>query len=104
MNSLIERHIVELQSICEKLQVRQLYAFGSATSDQFTDESDLDFLLSFIDGISTDDYTDNYFELHKRLEELFNREIDLLTERSLSNPIFVEQVNNSKQLVYGRKD
>ena len=100
MNPIINDHIEELEIICKDLQVKHLYAFGSATSDHFTEESDLDFLLSFIDGISADDYTDNYFELRLKLHELFDREIDLVTERSLSNPIFIEQVNNSKRLVY----
>jgi hypothetical protein len=102
VNSIIENHIAELQSICEKLQVQRLYAFGSSTSDHFTEQSDMDFLLSFIDGIPMDDYTDNYFELHIKLQELFDREIDLVTERSLSNPIFIAQVNTSKRLVYER--
>jgi uncharacterized protein len=31
---------------------------------------------------------------------LFNREIDVITERSLSNPYFIESVNKSKVLIY----
>jgi hypothetical protein len=102
MNALLENHKAELYKICEFLQVQKLYIFGSSTSNHFTDESDMDFLLSFIDGISMDDYTDNYFELHIKLHELFDREIDLVTVRSLSNPIFIAQVNTSKRLVYER--
>lgn len=101
MNPLIENHIKEIERLCKDLQVKQLYAFGSATSDHFTENSDLDFLISFIEEISADEYTDNYFALHYKLQELFDREIDLVTERSLSNPIFIEQVNISKRLVYG---
>jgi predicted nucleotidyltransferase len=63
------------------------------------DKSDIDILISFKD-ISIEKYTDNYFELHYKLEELFNRKIDLLTENSLSNPYFIESIEETKQLLY----
>lgn len=76
-----------------------MYLFGSACSGRFGDDSDIDILISFKD-ISAEKYTDNYFELHYKLEELFNRKIDLVTEKSLSNPYFIESVEETKQLVY----
>lgn len=76
-----------------------MYAFGSVCSDQFTEDSDIDFLISF-ENISFEQYTDNYFELHYKLQELFNRKIDLITENSLSNPYFIKGVDQSKQLIY----
>ena len=47
-----------------------------------------------------DKYTDNYFELHYHLQDLFNRKIDLITENSLSNPYFIESLEETKQLLY----
>lgn len=67
--------------------------------ESFNDKSDIDILISFKD-ISIEKYTDNYFELHYKLEELFNRKIDLLTENSLSNPYFIESIEETKQLLY----
>ncbi|RZL31341.1 MAG: nucleotidyltransferase domain-containing protein, partial [Pedobacter sp.] len=32
---------------------------------------------------------------------LFDREIDLVTENSLSNPYFINEIEQSKQLIYG---
>jgi predicted nucleotidyltransferase len=76
-----------------------MYVFGSICSDKFNEKSDIDILISFKD-ISIEKYTDNYFELHYRLEELLNRKIDLLTENSLSNPYFIEEIEETKQLLY----
>ncbi|MFN7119643.1 MAG: nucleotidyltransferase domain-containing protein [Saprospiraceae bacterium] len=59
----------------------------------------MDLLISFKD-ISIEEYTDNYFELHYKLQELFQRDIDLLTENSLSNPFFIKQIEETKQLLY----
>ena len=76
-----------------------MYVFGSAVSGNFTESSDIDILISFKE-ISFDQYTDNYFDLHRELEHLFNRKVDLLTERSLSNPIFIHSIEKTKQLLY----
>ena len=62
-------------------------------------KSDVDILISF-DNLSIEQYTDNYFDLHYKLESLFNRKIDLLTERSLSNPYFIKALEQTKKLVY----
>ena len=35
------------------------------------------------------------------LKKLFNREIDLVEEQTLKNPILIKSINQSKQLIYG---
>ena len=37
----------------------------------------------------------------EKLESLFGREVDLLEEQTLKNPILIESINKSKELVYG---
>jgi predicted nucleotidyltransferase len=76
-----------------------MYVFGSAVTSDFNESSDIDILISFKD-IPYDKYTDNYFELHEKLQELFSRKVDLVTERSLSNPYFIESLERTKQLLY----
>jgi len=90
----------DLKEICKDLKVKRLYAFGSVVSDEFREDSDIDFLISFPDNLSVEEYTENYFALHYKLRELFNREIDIVTERSLSNPFFIEKINATKELIY----
>lgn len=99
MQGLIKNKLFELQALCEKYDVRTMYVFGSACTNKFTDKSDIDILISFKD-ISIEKYTDNYFDLHNQLEKLFNRKVDLLTDNSLSNPYFIESIEETKQLLY----
>ena len=99
MIKIIEDNIDVLRELCQTYDVKTMYVFGSVCTDDFKDDSDIDILISFKD-ISIEKYTDNYFELHYRLEELFNRKIELLTENSLSNPYFIESVEETKQLLY----
>jgi predicted nucleotidyltransferase len=99
MVKVLEDKIQALRELCIRYDVKKLYLFGSVCTDKFTNDSDIDILISFKD-ISIEKYTDNYFALHYKLEELFTRKIDLITEKSLSNPYFIESVEETKQLVY----
>jgi len=99
MNKVITDKLNELKSLCKKYDVKTMHVFGSACSAHFNDQSDIDFLISF-KNIPFDQYTDNYFELHYKLQDLFGRNIDLLTDKSLSNPYFIQSVNNTKKLIY----
>jgi hypothetical protein len=99
MNIILEQNIDKIKEYCSQLGIKELYAFGSSVQGNFTNESDLDFLISFKD-LSFKDYTDNYFKLHDLLEELFGRPVDLITDRSLSNPYFIKDVEKTKELIY----
>jgi hypothetical protein len=100
MQQILEIRKKELIAICQALKIKRLYAFGSVVSENFRDDSDIDFLISFADNLTIDEYTNNYFTLHYKLRDLFKREIDIVTERTLSNPYFIESINESKQLIY----
>lgn len=99
MIRIIEDKIQDIRDLCRLYDVKTLYLFGSVCTDKFDDNSDIDLLISFKD-IPAVKYTDNYFDLHYRLEDLFNRKIDLVTENSLFNPFFIESIEETKQLLY----
>ena len=86
MQKILENNLENLKSICLSLGVNRLYVFGSVVSNSFREDSDIDFLISFTDSLSIEQYTENYFALQYKLRDLFNREIDIVTERTLSNP------------------
>jgi len=101
MNTIITKNIDKIKEYCKTYKVKELYAVGSVVSDNFTDESDIDLLIEF-EPISIDQYTDNYFILHKLFKKIFNREIDLITNKSLSNPFFIKSIENTKELLYAK--
>ncbi|ASB48412.1 nucleotidyltransferase family protein [Alkalitalea saponilacus] len=100
MNAILDNKKADIIRLCRQLKIKRLYAFGSVVSGDFREDSDIDFLISFLDNITFEEYADNYFTLHYKLREIFNREIDIVTERSLSNPYFIESVNETKSLIY----
>ena len=99
MNRIVTDKIDELRKLCLVFNVKSMYVFGSVCTDKFNENSDIDILISF-DDLTIEQYTDNYFELHYKLQDLFGRDIDLLTERSLSNPYFIQGLEKTKQLIY----
>jgi predicted nucleotidyltransferase len=66
----------------------------------FNNRSDIDFLVKFKD-IDLSTYFDNYMNFKSNLENLFGREVDLVEEQTLKNPILINSINKSKELVYG---
>ncbi len=92
-----------LNELCIKYNISTLYLFGSATSNRFTKNSDLDFLVTFGD-IPLIDYADYFFDFMHDLESLYNRRIDLLTEKSLTNPYLIDSINKNKQLIYDKRN
>ncbi len=89
MRALLKNNKEAIKQICCMYGVKKLYAFDSVMSKKFDSNSDIDFLISFSDDLSIEDYTNNYFSLHYKLRELLQRELDLITERSLSNSYFI---------------
>lgn len=81
-------------------KIKSAYAFGSAVGDKFNDESDIDFLINFEEGLQPLETGEIWWKLHDDLRNVFNREIDLLIENSLKNPYFIEEINEKKELIY----
>ena len=99
MNPIIHDRIDEITKICRTYKVKSLYSFGSVNRGSFKNESDIDLLISFQD-ISVEEYTNNYFDLHRIFENLFQRQVDLITTNSLSNPYLIKSVDQTKSLIY----
>lgn len=59
----------------------------------------IDLLISF-NPIDFGDYADTYFGLADQFENMFQRPVYLVTEKSLSNPYFIDLVNQTKTLLY----
>jgi len=100
MNSILKNQLGTIRSLCERYRVKTLYVFGSVLTPNFDTHSDIDLLVDFLDQDALQ-YTSNYFQFKFELEKLFNRKIDLLEERALKNPYFIENINQKKQLLYG---
>ncbi|MFO7923818.1 MAG: nucleotidyltransferase domain-containing protein [Bacteroidales bacterium] len=97
--TIVDKNIDKIRALCDKHKVARLFVFGSVLTDNFNKSSDIDLLVDF-SGVDLYDYADNYFDLKKSLEDLLNRQIDLLEEKALKNPYLKETIDSSKKLIY----
>ena len=96
----MQNHIEKLNSLCVQYNVEKMYLFGSALNANFNTESDIDLLVKF-EPIELALYFDNYINFKQNLESLFGRDVDLVEEQTLKNPILIQSINKSKELIYG---
>ena len=100
MTPLLEQHREALTALCRAFRVQRLDVFGSAASEDFDPvTSDLDFVVAFADK-APGAYADRYLGFAEALEMLFQRRVDLVTERSIRNPYFRHSVEATRQSVY----
>lgn len=97
---IITKNIGDLEKLCLVYNVEKLYLFGSALTPAFNKKSDIDLLVKF-KKIELSGYFDNYMNLKEKLTQLFGRDVDLVEEQTLKNPILIQSINKSKELVYG---
>ena len=97
---LIQRHISQIVSLCQKHKVASLYVFGSVLTDRFNNDSDIDFVVIF-DKAGVEDYFENYFDFKYALQDLLGREVDLVEDQTIRNKYLRQNVDASKQLIYG---
>jgi predicted nucleotidyltransferase len=100
MNQLIEDKIYDLKKICEKHSVSELFLFGSALNDNFSDKSDLDFAVLFKEELMPLELGGAFLDLLSELENLFDRKIDLVSYRVLQNPVFKAELDKTKKILY----
>jgi predicted nucleotidyltransferase len=72
------------------------FAFGSVLGDKMRDDSDIDFLIKFNPSMDYEEYGNNYFKLMYSLQDLFNREVDLVAEETITNPYLLQSINSNK--------
>jgi predicted nucleotidyltransferase len=97
---ILEKNRDSIIALCRKYKVKQMFAFGSVLTDKFKKSSDIDLLVDF-QGVELLDYADNYFDLKFSLEELFERDVDLLEDKAIKNPYLRRSIDSSKMLIYG---
>ena len=99
LNPEFKKKLPEVIDLLKKHQIKKAFVFGSVITDRFKDDSDIDFLIHFEDGIDPLAAGEHWWNLHDELRDLLHREVDLVTERSLRNPYFIEELNKTKHSI-----
>ena len=100
MNEILKHAHPYITTLCRKHGVKNLYVFGSVLTTSFSDKSDVDFLVEF-DTDKIPDYFTNFFDLKYALEDTMGRDVDLVEEKAIRNPIFKRNIEWTKMKIYG---
>lgn len=96
----LDAYMPALQKLSKKWKVQELYIFGSAMTENFGPESDIDLLVVFQEGIV---YGLEYVDFHDELVEIFNRPVDVIEKKVIeksNNPYRKNSILNSAVKIY----
>ena len=101
---LIELNMDKIIALCKKYKVAKLWVFGSILTPRFNADSDVDFSVDFdAETIKNDclDWAEIFFGFMHELENIIGRRIDLVCDDNIRNPHFRQELDSTKQLIYG---
>jgi predicted nucleotidyltransferase len=97
--AILQSNIKAINGLCEHYSVIGLDAFGSVLRKDFTEESDIDFLVRFRRDGKIDAFR-QYFEFKEGLETLLNRKVDLVCENALRNSYLKRELKETREPLY----
>ena len=90
----VERKLKEIKPyLANRFHVSKIGYFGSFAEDRQTEESDIDILVDFAITPGWE-----FFALEEYLENVFDRKIDLVTERALKKQLSEQILNQVKYI------
>jgi predicted nucleotidyltransferase len=84
--------------LCRKYFITELSVFGSSIRDDFSQNSDIDILVSF--DINSKITLFDIMELEKEMAQLLNRDVDIVEKESLKNPIRKNKILSTREIIY----
>lgn len=95
----ISQYEDKIKEVCKKLHLKKLDLFGSATTDKYGPESDIDIIVEFYNE-KNENLFDKYFSLKEELTNIFHRPVDIIVERSIRNPFLKQTIDSTKRNIY----
>lgn len=96
MDMLIKDKLSSIKQLLIAYNVERAYLFGSAAKNTMNLNSDVDILIHFSPKLSTIEYGNNYFNLMYALQDLLNKNVDLVAEETITNPYLLQSINKDK--------
>ena len=102
MNRILLSRKNEISALCRQFGIKSLYVFGSAVRDDFSRESDIDFLYEFENpGNDPLNSFERLLELKNQFQTLLGRKVDMIQYNQLDNPYLKHFINQEKVKMYG---
>jgi len=90
--------LVEIESFSHRWKIKEFSLFGSVLRKDFGPQSDVDVLVSFVEGAAWSLF--DLVEMKAELEKIFGREVDLVEKDSLRNPFRRHAIMSGREVIY----
>jgi len=87
-----------IRDFCRKWKVAELSVFGSVLREDFRSDSDVDVLVTFAMDAQGSLY--DWVDMIAELREIFGRDVDLLSSRSIRNPFRRQEILRTRETLY----
>ncbi len=87
-----------IEGFCLRWGVSELALFGSVLRDDFSSQSDVDLLISFVPEVSWSLF--DLVAMKSELEAIFGREVDLVEKETLRNPFRRRSILGEMKTIY----
>ena len=96
----VNNRITKIKEVCRKYNVLRVHLFGSVLTKEFNERSDIDLVVDFNRGDFHGSF-DQFMDFKTDMEQLFQRRVDLISQKTIRNEILRNEINSSKVLIYG---
>ncbi len=97
--NIIDQNKTSIVSLAKSHGVSSISVFGSVLTNRFKPTSDIDVLVKF-EGVDLYNYFDNYIDLKEKLETILKRDVDLVEEQTVKNPILKRVIERTKKVIW----
>jgi hypothetical protein len=87
-----------IRDFCQRWKIAELSVFGSVLREDFRPDSDVDVLVTFAEDARWSLY--DWVDMIAELREIFGRDVDLLSSRSLRNPFRRREILRTRETLY----
>lgn len=88
----------KIEAFCHRWKVAELALFGSALREDFSADSDVDILISFINEARWSLF--DLLQMKGELETIFARSVDLIEKKALRNPFRRHSILLGREVIY----
>jgi len=87
-----------IRDFCRRWRIAELSVFGSVLREDFRPDSDVDVLVTFANDAQWSLY--DWMDMIAELRELFGRDVDVVSSRSLRNPFRRREILRTRETLY----
>ena len=94
----LEMPLAAINDFCQRWKIKEFSVFGSVLREDFGPQSDIDVLLSFLEGEKWGLF--EFVDMQEELKMIFGREVDIVEKEGIRNPFRRREILRTHEVIY----